>query len=413
MGVLALAAFANAIVDPYRVFALVDAAGFNARKPRAMEQGYLSKLAGVARVRPQRVIVGNSRAEVGLDPASTAWGDALVTYNAALPGTGPETALAFLRDAHREGRLEEGYIGLDFIDFLVGAPPSDTPSAESIPMVADPRARSLGPPQLDLPTRLGLLFSLDALRDSARTIAAQRLDSTPDLTPLGFNPMRDYAAMAKHDGYGAFFLQRDEENAAAYLRDPKFIFVPGTRSSPEWDAVDDMAALCGRLARGCTFVIYPYHAHILELFGLTGLAPSFDAWKAELARRLAIGSHTSAGVPSRSKLTLWDFSGYNRYTCEAVPEVGDRSHVVRWYWEAGHFKRELGDLMIARMRGGDAQDFGTRLPLRDAPTDAPPTGIAAPQSCAGASSAAKLREIVGRLIQQLPRGKTTNSLSSG
>lgn len=380
---LTLAAIVNAVVDPYRVFGLIGVAGFNAHKPRAMERGYLSKLAGVNRLRPHRVIVGNSRAEVGLDPASPASGDALVNYNAAQPGTGPDTALAFLRDAQAQGTLEQGIIGVDFVDFLVGASPSDAPSGESVPMVADPRAHSSGPPRLDLATRLSLLFSLDALRDSAWTVAAQHSDSTPDITALGFNPMRDYAAMAKRDGYGAFFLQRDRENAASYLRAPKSIFEPGMQSSPEWRAIDEMAALCRQLERGCTFVIYPYHAHILELFRLTGLSDLFGEWKAELTRRLLVAAaRADASVPD-PKLTLWDFSGYNRYSCETVPAVGDRSHVVRWYWEAGHFKRELGDVMIARMTGRGGADFGTRIPIEPGSADPVRLSRVAEDRCPG------------------------------
>ena len=34
---------------------------------------------------------------------------------------------------------------------------------------------------------------------------------------------------------------------------------------------------------------------------------------------------------------------------------------MRWYWEAGHFKRELGDRIIARIRGGGDEGFGVRL----------------------------------------------------
>ena len=300
----------NVVVDPYRVFRLVDAVGFNARKPRAMEQGYLSKLAGVAATRPERLIVGNSRAEVGLNPKSPAWGDSLVTYSAALPGFGPETALAFMRDARAQGRLQQVIVGLDFLDFLVGSTAEVAASRNPMPMVADPRKPSGGTPALDLRVRLGVIFSLDAFLDSAYTVAVQRADGKPDLTQLGFNPMRDYAKMVTRDGYGAFFLQRDQENARMYLRDPKSVFEPGGRTSATWQVVDTMVDLCHGLPRGCTFLIYPYHAHILELFELTGLSTAFLEWKGELVHRL--GSHGQPTTDTRGPIVLWDFSGYSR-----------------------------------------------------------------------------------------------------
>lgn len=351
----------NVIVDPYRVFRIVDAAGFNARKPRAMEQGYLSKLAAVTALRPERLIVGNSRAEVGFDPASPAWGDTLVTYNAALPGTGPATSLEFMQIARAHGRLKEAIVGLDFLDFLVGASPAGSARSNPVPMVADPRSRPTQRPRLDLATRLMLVVSLDAFQDSIRTVATQHIDTLPDLAADGFNPMRDYAAMARRDGYGAFFRQRDQENAAAYVRGPKSIFEAEGRTSSGWRALDEMVSLCNRLDRGCTFIVYPYHAHTLQLFEMTGLAVPFRAWKAELVRRLEplSKSGTSADLPARTR--LWDFSGYNSFAREPVPALNDRRTKVRWYWEAGHFKRDLGDLMIARIRGWSDVEFGLRL----------------------------------------------------
>jgi hypothetical protein len=36
---------------------------------------------------------------------------------------------------------------------------------------------------------------------------------------------------------------------------------------------------------------------------------------------------------------------------------------MRWYWEAGHFKKELGDAMLARMLAAksDSDGWGVRL----------------------------------------------------
>ncbi|MHB8494811.1 MAG: hypothetical protein ACYC9Z_04345 [Casimicrobiaceae bacterium] len=357
LSILAATTLINVVVDPYRVFDLVDAAGFNARKPRAMEHGYLSKVAAVASIRPERVIVGNSRAQVGLDPESAQWHDSLITYNAALPGTGPGTALEFMRAARAAGRLREAVIGLDFLDFLVDDRGPGVAAAAALPMVADPRPPKPDVPSLDPKALIGVTVSFDALLDSVYTVATQDTDATPDLTRLGFLPMRDYQAMATQDGYGAFFLQRDQENAAAYLHDPKALFDAGSHTSPEWRQLGEMKALCEGLERGCTFLIYPYHVHILEMFAMTGLWTPFEAWKRELVRRLDPGSITDRG----SRIVLWDFSGYDRYACERVPAMGDRSTTMHWYWESGHFKRELGDLVIARIRGGADKQFGTRL----------------------------------------------------
>ena len=46
---------------------------------------------------------------------------------------------------------------------------------------------------------------------------------------------------------------------------------------------------------------------------------------------------------------LWDFTGFSPYTAEQVPRPGDTRTELQWYWEAGHFKKSLGDL-LARER---------------------------------------------------------------
>ena len=115
-------------------------------------------------------------------------------------------------------------------------------------------------------------------------------------------------------------------------------------------------------ARGITlrFVIYPYHAHTLTLFHLTGLWPAYEDWKRELVRRVD-AAHGTMDVE------LWDFTGSSPYTSESVPPPGDTGTELRWYWEAGHFKKSLGDLLLANMLDAqiDGEHWGRRLTGRD------------------------------------------------
>jgi hypothetical protein len=62
------------------------------------------------------------------------------------------------------------------------------------------------------------------------------------------------------------------------------------------------------------FVIYPYHAHILQLLKNAHLVPAFEAWK----RRLVEVIH-SGRAPSTPQCSLWDFSGYHMFAREPVP----------------------------------------------------------------------------------------------
>ena len=93
-------------------------------------------------------------------------------------------------------------------------------------------------------------------------------------------------------------------------------------------------------------MIYPYHAHLLEIFHEADLWPVFEEWKRALVRIVAAEDHGSRDVPH---VQLWDFSDYNSLSTEPVPEPADRTTSTHWYWEAGHFKQELGDVMLLQM----------------------------------------------------------------
>ena len=85
MLVCAVAAI-NLVVDPYGLFRLVDRPGFNSIKPTAAGHGAMSKAYQLLRVQPKALILGNSRAEVGLDPNHPGWPtEARPVYNDALP----------------------------------------------------------------------------------------------------------------------------------------------------------------------------------------------------------------------------------------------------------------------------------------------------------------------------------------
>ena len=94
-------------------------------------------------------------------------------------------------------------------------------------------------------------------------------------------------------------------------------------------------------------VIYPYHAQIVAMFEAAGLAGVFDEWKAILAGEVAQIKAAHPGI----RITLWDFSGFSSLHCEPIPVKGDRSATTKWYWEAGHFKPALGDVVLARVLG--------------------------------------------------------------
>jgi hypothetical protein len=329
----------NYWVDPYGLYRPYKDGDW---KPHATTQGALIKPYRVLDAQAQTLVLGNSRAEVGFDPEDTAWPmDMRPVYNLALPGTGTRTTRRLFEHVLAAHPPRHILLGLDLMDFLV---PEDARGEDPI-IVKRLLASGDAPNEWRWLTRLhdgaSTLASLDTLIHSLDTLRLRGAQGVAHLTPGGFNPMHDYEVMARKEGYFALFRQRDVENMRAYLRRPRNLFSRGTSTSPTFD--DVRAILDAARARGIAVqvVIYPYHAHLLETFHLTGLWPLFETWKREL-------THLVASV-GREHATLWDFSGYHDYAREAVPTRSDRTSEVRWYWEAGHFKKELGHVLLRQV----------------------------------------------------------------
>lgn len=357
----------NLVVDPYGIFRVVDHAGFNHIKPRAGAHGEMSKAYQVLRVRPNGLILGNSRAEVGLDPEHGAWpAAARPVYNLALPGTGTRTSLQYLQhvlEAQKGNPPRVVVWGLDFMDFLVsrnakpGKPGTEKKDSR---LLANPDGtRNPGRTLKHLRDGAEATFTLGALMDSIATLRAQHDPYAQDLTTRGFNPMRDYLRITAEEGYWAVFRQRDMENIKAYLGRPQDIYDSSGASSPALDDLRRVIKLCREQGIELRLVTYPYHAHLLEIIHLTGHGPALENWK----RALVQIAHVEAVNAGLQPIPLWDFSLYNENTQSAVPRKGDRKTANPWYWEAGHYKHELGGRMLDQVFGRQNDDRGIGILL--------------------------------------------------
>ena len=341
----------NYTVDPYGIYHDWRIEGLNEIKPQAEEHDSLVKAHAIENLRPKGLILGNSRTEVGLDPEHAAFpSSARPVYNAGLEGTKSATALRYLKHALTVGSPRLVIVGVDFLNFLVD--PAPTVASKQWSREVEER----GNPVLDQRQRIrdvvDTLFSLDALLDSVKTVIAQTNPYAPDMTRLGLVTMREYVPITRRLGYAALFLQKDKDYAN-YLRGKASAnFVQDGRSSPQLETLAQLIELSRVHRIQLILVIYPYHAHVLELLDAAGLWNDFEAWKRELVKILA---HDAEVHPESTPIPLWDFSGYNLYTTERVPAQNDLTSEMRWYRDPGHFKKELGDLLLARVLGSEDQ----------------------------------------------------------
>lgn len=338
------------LVDPYDLYHLFKRPGFNTVKPDLSRHADEIKLTHAVKLNPNIIILGNSRAEIGFDPESPALTRrGYSAYNLAIRGTSIETArrqLDYL--LYRGIKPKTIVLGVDFIDFMAapgtltkGASP---PTASSPPFAADKWF-----------WRFDSLFSMASLKDALLTLSIQSNEEAAMMTSRGFNPLREYRNMARNEGYFALFQQRAKENAKTYLK--KATGVIDMAEFRHVQAIADFAATSGS---EIILIIYPYHSQILALFEETGLWTAFEQWKELLAAEVSAARLSHGDL----RISLIDYSGYSPTQCESIPAKGDLESSPRGYWEAGHFKKELGDTVLEQALSLSA---GTRPPADTEP----------------------------------------------
>jgi hypothetical protein len=328
-------------VDPYDIFAMPRIAGFNARKPDAAAHQMMTKTYAADRARPVTLLLGSSRVDVGIDPASDAFPPAMrPVFNFGVGGQVYAGDLYALREALAGGRLKYAVLVVDFELALKDEPsllPEQTARAAT---TADLRPN---PARLLQHVRDMFLASLTlgAFLDSVDTMLEQHDAGAPDMAEDGASSDAELRAHTLADGTVAMFDEKDRGDQARNAHGAVYL-ASHSGVVPSLDGVARIVAFCRAHGVALTIVIPPVHARALAQWRKAGLWSRFQDWKIQLADI----AHGAA--------TLWDFSAEGAWTTE-TPVSGQG---LRWFWESLHFKKDLGDLMMRRIFDGDSPGFG-------------------------------------------------------
>ena len=350
-----LAGAFNVIVDPLNIFGTPRLRGFNLVKPHLDHHRELTRWRQAQRQCPTAVILGNSRAEIGFDPEHPAFAQrGLNAVNQAVPGTDAVTAYRQLRWLQSIACMPKLVVlGVEFFDFLGNAPPRDLATLAAAP-----------PPGLDAAVLAEVVFSLTSLGDAMATVALQHASYPATLTERGFNPLRNYLAEVAKSGHQALFRQRAVENAKMWARKPRQIHPAGAAQSEDAQAVQAILGMAQASGSQVHLVIYPYHAQMRLMMAQMGLSELFNDWKRDL---VLVAGQAAARPGARSgAVSVWDFSGLSPYTQEPIPAAADRLTALQYFWEAGHFKKALGDQVLSTLLGAPT-GLGMRLDAQNLP----------------------------------------------
>jgi len=338
---IALAAVSalNYRIDPYLLHQW-DSPLLQRLRPTYEKLSVWGKTYAVARYRPAVVYIGNSRTEIGLPTAVRPLFGGLTVFNSAVSGASIADAMLLAEHAARVSQVDTLVWGIDAPSFSM-----ELGSAGVEPGLTD------GGPAFFV--RRALLnvkrgLTVDMTHDSWRI-----LNGSYDgvcLSSLALQGQRDQSCISK-PSYGWI-------GTARAMRPRLQEFSDGL--GPTAPALQAFEASIAKLCRGGTrlrLYINPTHALSMDALYWRGKWSAMEQWQASLAQLAQRQREQGCDV------RLFDFSGYNSITSEAIPQVSGQRE-MQYYWEASHYRDNVGHLILARLFGGEPvppDDFGVEL----------------------------------------------------
>ena len=343
----------NVLIDPYGIFFWFERQGINAYKPDVLSNWRTAKPLRQMLLRPDALLVGSSRVLGAWDPAHPAFAKFDQPYNYGIPGPVLCELSKNFEFALQTRVPKRVVIGLDLFGanaLFEGAPCELPPELQN---------RALALPRV--------LISANTFNAAQKTLFGQRRRD-PNIwqpTPNGVAaispemPLKQGGMRAAFEyfAYGALDVQ--------YLPRPVCRLAIGA-DDPTRDTMRHFRRMLD-LARAqgveVQVTLHPVHAYLLQSLDAVGLWPQYEAWK----RLVTATVEDEARAAGAQPFPLWDFSGYNALTTEAIPPAGDKRTLMTNYWDPSHYRIPVGNAMFDRMFdvGAPRADFGVRLASAD------------------------------------------------
>jgi hypothetical protein len=328
----------NYAVDPYYFFRTPLIEGFNHLK---MGNERLQKASDVRVLKPKAIYLGNSRANVGIDPAHAAWPQP--PYNLTQNGASFYEMERYLEHASRVSPLETVVMSLDFTPFNVYYPGSSD--------FNDAFLEGYRPPANEVSASFddvaAHLISLETFFASVSTVTRQ------SSSPAGVNDPRSSDLRERRKFGGGqrlrFLVQERTYTNQLWFPAPRgeFSFRDPASGRSNFQVFRNATDICRKNGIDLKLFITPVHARLSYALYASGLWPTYETWKRELVRVV----DDEARDHEAPRYPLWDFSGIGSYTSEPPPAPGDVDSLMRWYHESSHYHADLGDLVLDRLFG--------------------------------------------------------------
>ncbi len=336
--VLLLIAAINWWVDPYGIFHPDE---YNPQKSIWMsKQLRLAKAYKLKQLKPQGIVMGTSSSQLGIDPEHPAWNKSVYPrYNAGLPGASPYETLRYFQHSQAVSPPRQILIGLDFVVFNLFYPLSD--DFKESHMVVSPEGSSKD--------HLYDNFSVTLLSLSAFKASQKKLF---------------YRGKGTHYSNGRVIPEENEgasRNSHLALMNSATSFVPKLLMPPpghRFCLYDEMGSnynflylrkiltIAKENGADVRLFIQPTHVYLLEVLRILGMTEDYKNWQKEL---INLVEDINNKYSKTRAFPLWHFGGYNSVTMTEVPPAETPNRSMLWYWDIGHYNKNLGDLIQDRI----------------------------------------------------------------
>ncbi|MGE4398264.1 MAG: hypothetical protein AB7D29_01980 [Campylobacterales bacterium] len=339
--VLAFVPLFNYFIDPLDIFNSPSVRYVNAKKPMIEENLRTWKTYKLDN-KPEVIFLGTSRTHVGLDPSNKNF-EGQKTFNCALYTGLPYEYEYFFDKALKSGNLKTVIIGLDFFAFYHKMLFQDDFKREDFTGNA----------------KYKYLFSSSVFLKSISTV--QKQSNISRFIPNGMgNSLAYQQDVYNLGGHGELFRIGARNYVTKAYSEKKELNMSQVAHLQAFERILDKAY---KNNIKVILFISPSHARQWEALDVALGMDKWENWK----KKIILINEKAASDNNKTPFLLWDFSGYSTFTMEEIPPVGDIKAKMGWYWDASHYKKELGDIMLDRIFGsnfanGDKyKDFGVVL----------------------------------------------------
>ena len=338
LGLIAVGAF-NVVIDPFGAYRAVELGPLKGYRPKLGDR--IGKAEALRRGPWDVLVLGSSRAAVGIDAYDPAWGQAKV-LNVGLAATNLYETAGIVDYAIEVCRPRKIVFLVDFLMFDRKRSCQDTFTKSRFNANRSICEYHMG----NLLGTHAVTSSWDVLKDFFRS------------------------KRSRYDDRGHVMLLDEwaDRTTRSYFERTLTKFLNGMYADYVYSAsrvthFRHIVETC--ISRDIELVVAfaPVHALQLEAIAQAGLWQDFEKCKRDLVRVVAEETSQSAGSPLA---VIWDFTSYTGLNAEAVPPTEDPSE-MQWYLESSHFRDTAGSLILRRIMSlpmppvAEAQGFGVQL----------------------------------------------------